>query len=46
MRAIFYYLVKTPKVYAKLRKEIDDADKEGKLSELVSFEESQNMKYL
>lgn len=46
IRAIFYFLVKTPQVYARLREEIDQAERDGKLSELVTYEESQGLRYL
>ncbi|KAL6253147.1 Cytochrome p-450 [Rhinocladiella similis] len=46
IRAILYYLVKSPKIYATLRDEIDEADRKGKLSNRVTFEESQELKYL
>ncbi|KIV90486.1 hypothetical protein PV10_07788 [Exophiala mesophila] len=46
IRAIFYFLVKTPQVYARLREEIDQAERDGKLSELVTYEESQTLRYL
>ncbi|KAI5367424.1 putative cytochrome P450 [Septoria linicola] len=46
LTACFYHLVKHPKVYAKLRAEIDEAEAAGRLSERVSFSEGNNMPYL
>ena len=46
LRAIFYYTVKSPRVYQKLVAEIDEFDRNGLLSPLVSFEESLKMPYL
>jgi len=40
LRAILYFLIKNPAKLEKLRKEIDDADKAGKLSDLISDKES------
>ncbi|KFY27331.1 hypothetical protein V493_03558 [Pseudogymnoascus sp. VKM F-4281 (FW-2241)] len=46
MRAIFYYLVKTPRTYATLVKELQDADAKGLLSEVISFQEGMKLPYL
>ena len=46
LRACFYYLVKTPRVYQKLVAEIDDADKHGKLSSFITYEECLKLTYL
>lgn len=46
MRAIFYYLTKTPRVYKKFVDEILEADKAGKLSEYITYEESLRMPYV
>lgn len=46
VRAIFYYLAKTPEVYKKVVGEVDEADRNGNLSHLITFEESQNLRYL
>ncbi|KFZ04356.1 hypothetical protein V502_10212, partial [Pseudogymnoascus sp. VKM F-4520 (FW-2644)] len=46
MRAIFYYLVKTPRAYATLVKELQDADEKGLLSEVLSFQEGMKLPYL
>lgn len=46
VRGIFYYLVKSPRVYNKLVDEITKADSEGLLSNLVTFQESQDLVYL
>jgi cytochrome P450 len=46
LRSCFYYLMKNPAAYRKLMAEIDDADKNGLLSEYVTFEESLKLPYL
>ncbi|RAH55932.1 cytochrome P450 [Aspergillus piperis CBS 112811] len=46
LRAIIYYLVKTPRVYRKLQKEIDEADQAGKLSRYVAYGECLELEYL
>lgn len=46
LRAIFYHLIKNPDKYLKLQQEIDDAQVNGKLSEYITFEESQKLPYL
>ncbi|EXJ92842.1 hypothetical protein A1O3_01396 [Capronia epimyces CBS 606.96] len=46
LRAIFYYLLKTPASMQKLVKEIDRADKEGQLSEFITWQESNKLPYL
>ncbi|KEF57032.1 uncharacterized protein A1O9_07222 [Exophiala aquamarina CBS 119918] len=46
LRAIFYHLVKTPRVYKNLVDEITEADSKGLLSNLVTYQESQNLVYL
>ncbi|TVY32474.1 Pisatin demethylase [Lachnellula subtilissima] len=46
LRAIFYFLVKTPRTYEKLMREIDAAEAEGKFSEYVEFSEGQQLEYL
>ncbi|PMD29718.1 cytochrome P450 [Hyaloscypha variabilis F] len=46
LRAILYYLVKTPTSYKRLQEEIDAADRAGKLSEFVSYGESLELEYL
>jgi cytochrome P450 len=40
LRSIFYQLMRNPEKYTKIRAEIDQADKEGKLSEYISYRES------
>ena len=44
--ACFYYLVKTPNVYAKLVKELQDAEARGLLSKTLLFAKSQKLPYL
>jgi hypothetical protein len=46
LRAIFYYLVKSPRTYATLVKELQDADAKGLLSDVLSFQEGQKLSYL
>ncbi|KFY52914.1 hypothetical protein V496_08064 [Pseudogymnoascus sp. VKM F-4515 (FW-2607)] len=46
LRAIFYYLVKTPRTYATLVKELEDADAKDLLSDVLSFQEGQKLPYL
>lgn len=44
--SMFYYLCKNPRCYTRVVHEIDSMDPEGKLSEIVTFAESSQMKYL
>ncbi len=46
LRALFYYVIKSPSVYVKLQKEVDEADRDGKLSHFVTYAESLELKYL
>jgi cytochrome P450 len=46
LRAIFYFVVKNPLVYKKLMAEIDEHDKAGKLSSLITYEQASAMPYL
>jgi len=46
LRAIFYFVIKNPRVYEKLMIELDENDKAGKLSSLVTYEEASAMPYL
>lgn len=46
LRAIFYYLVKNPNAYRKVQEEIDHAQAEGKLGELIDFSQGQDLKYM
>lgn len=45
LRAIFYYLCRTPSTYTKVLAELDKAAQEGKLSDPVTFAEAQELKY-
>ncbi|KAK0361528.1 hypothetical protein LTR94_022995 [Friedmanniomyces endolithicus] len=45
LRAIFYYLCRNTEAHKKLLAEIDEADREGELSDPVTFAESQNLRY-
>lgn len=46
LRAILYYLMITPRVWAKLRKEIDTAVEHGTSSQPAIFTEAQKLPYL
>jgi hypothetical protein len=43
---IFYYLLKNPASLAKLVNEVDNAEKDGHLSEFVTWQESKRLPYL
>lgn len=43
---MFYYLCKNRRCYTVLEKEIDEMDCNGELSNLITFHESNKMKYL
>ncbi|VTO81718.1 unnamed protein product [Fusarium graminearum] len=45
LSSILYFLLKNPQSMKKLRDEIDSKQKEGKLSECLTFKESQDMPY-
>jgi cytochrome P450 len=45
-RAIIYYLLKNPSTLQKLREEIDQRRQDGKLSDLVTLSEADDMPYL
>lgn len=46
LSAIFYYLLKNPSTYERLQFEIDNAAKEGRISDPVTFKEAQGLPYL
>lgn len=46
MSAVIYFLMKYPNCLKKLRDEIETAEKEGNLSNPVSFQEAQKLPYL
>jgi cytochrome P450 len=46
LRAILYYIIKTPKTYKRLQAEIDEADRAGKLSKFVTYGECLDLEYL
>ncbi|UKZ66518.1 uncharacterized protein TrAtP1_007692 [Trichoderma atroviride] len=46
LRAIFYYLLKNPRVYAKLMTEIDSGISAGHVSEMATLDNSMKMPYL
>jgi len=46
LRAILYYIIQNPKSYQRLQEEIDEADRAGKLSKIVTYAESLNLPYL
>lgn len=45
LRALFYYLRRTPAAHDMLLAEIDEAERDGKLSDPVTFEEAQQLRY-
>ena len=45
LRAIFYYLCRTPSAHKKVLVELDDAIRGGKLSDPITFAEAQELKY-
>jgi cytochrome P450 len=45
LRAIFYYLCRTPAAYNKVLDELDEAIRGGKLSNPITFAEAQDLKY-
>ncbi|CAL3970624.1 unnamed protein product [Diplocarpon coronariae] len=46
LRAILYYILKTPQSYSRLQKEIDGAQRAGRLSEFITYSESLELEYL
>ncbi|KAJ5121320.1 cytochrome P450 family protein [Penicillium bovifimosum] len=46
LRSIIYYLLKNPRCLSKLMDEIDDRQKQGKLSDPVKLDEADEMPYL
>jgi cytochrome P450 len=46
LRAVFYYVIRDPQVYERLRNEIDAADRAGRLSKYVTYAESLELEYL
>ncbi|KAJ5365242.1 cytochrome P450 [Penicillium concentricum] len=46
LRAIIYFLVQNGSVYHKLQREIDEADRTGKLSEYITYAECLELPYL
>lgn len=45
MQSFFWLLLSTPEVYKKLLAEIDAAELKGKLSEMITYEEAQDLPY-
>lgn len=45
LRAIFYYLCRTPSAHKKVLVELDDAIRGGKMSDPITFAEAQELKY-
>jgi cytochrome P450 len=45
LRAIFYYLCRTPSAHKKVLNELDEAIRGGKLSDPITFAEAQELKY-
>jgi cytochrome P450 len=46
LRAIIYYLIQNQSAYEKLQKEVDDADKNWKLSPYITYAECLELPYL
>ncbi|KAF4929590.1 Pisatin demethylase [Colletotrichum viniferum] len=46
LSGIMYYLCKNPRTLEKLRKELDDAEAEGSISNPITFREAQALPYL
>lgn len=46
IRAVIYYLLKNPKCKRKLVEELDTQKREGKLTELITLEQTKHMPYL
>ncbi|KAF4863607.1 Pisatin demethylase [Colletotrichum siamense] len=46
LSAIMYYLCRNPRTLEKLRKELDDAEAEGSISNPITFREAQALPYL
>lgn len=46
LRAMVYYIVKTPRVYDKIQNEIDEADRNNQLSKFITYEECLKLPYL
>lgn len=46
LSSVFYHLLKHPSTYNRLRDEIDEAAKTGKLSDPITFKEAQGLRYL
>ncbi|KOS22719.1 Pisatin demethylase [Escovopsis weberi] len=46
LRAVFYYLTRHPKFYRKAQAEVDEADRDGKLSEYITYAESLQLPFL
>ena len=43
---VFYHLLKNPSTHARIQREIDDAANQGRISELVTWKQSQTLPYL
>lgn len=46
LSAILYHLLKNPKTMRKLREELDNAAKDGRISDPITFKEAQDLPYL
>lgn len=46
LRSIFYYLLRDKSAYKTLQNEIDEADKAGKLSPIITYSESLELEFL
>ncbi|EXJ89630.1 hypothetical protein A1O3_02697 [Capronia epimyces CBS 606.96] len=45
MQSFFYLVLNSPEVYATLQKEVDEAQKAGQLSPIVTYAEAQKLEY-
>lgn len=45
MQSFFYHVLKEPRVYGNILKELDEADKSGKLSDFIQFQQALQLPY-
>lgn len=45
MQSFFYHVLNEPQAYAKLKKEVDDAQQAGELSPIIQYAEAQKLEY-
>lgn len=46
LRAIFYFLIKNPETYQSLVHEIEEADRDGRLSPVIEYQQGLKLPYL